>query len=130
MKFNDMSLILNKNLTSTNDNLDSTWSFFRKNVMDLFCSNFNMEIKSSYSISMDDEDLQKNYKIETGRNRLEDLEGEKKDSTFKIISSGEYVAKMETLKREMMQVKLFNFELIKFFKKKIRNGKSKTKLAL
>ena len=102
-----MSFILNKNLISTNDNLDSTWSFFRKNIMDLFCSNVNMEIKSSYSISMDDEDLQKNYKIETGRNRLEDLESDKKDSTFKIISSGEYVAKMETLKREMMQVKFF-----------------------
>jgi len=99
-----MSLILNKNLTVANDNLDLTWSNFKKNLMDLFCSNFNMEIKSSYSISMDDEDLHKNYKIETGRNRLEDLEGEKRDSTFKIISSGEYVAKMETLKREMMQV--------------------------
>jgi len=83
--------------------------------MDLFCSNVNMEIKSSYSISMDDEDLQKNYKIETGRNRLEDLESDKKDSTFKIISSGEYVAKMETLKREMMQVKFF----YKFFFKQI-----------
>ncbi len=99
-----MSLILNKNISIANDNLDNTWSFFRKNIMDLFCSNFNMEIKSSYSISMDDEELQKNYKIETGRNRLEDLQGEKRDSTFKIISSGEYVAKMEILKREMMQV--------------------------
>ena len=107
-----MSLVLNKNLSNINDNLDSNWSFFRKNLMDLFCSNFNMEVETSYSISMDDEELHKNYKIEQGRNRLEDLEGEKKDSTFKIISSGEYVAKMEILKREMMQVNknfIFNF---------------------
>jgi hypothetical protein len=97
-------LILSKNLDNTNDNIDANWTFFRKNLMDLFCGNFNMEIKSSYSISMDDEDLHKNYKIELGRNRLEDLEKDKKDSTFKIISSGEYVAKMEVLKREMMQV--------------------------
>jgi hypothetical protein len=91
--------------------MEINWSFLRKNLMDLFCSNFNMEIKSSYSISMDDEDLHKNYKIELGRNRLEDLEKDKKDSTFKIISSGEYVAKMEVLKREMMQVFIIKYYL-------------------
>jgi hypothetical protein len=97
------SLIINKTFNST-DNYDTHWSGFRKNLMDLFCSNFNMEVKSVYSFSLDEEDLQKNYKIETGRCRLEELENDKnKGSNFNIISSGEYVAKMEILKREMLQ---------------------------
>ena len=59
-----------------------------------------MEVKSVYTFSLDEEDLQKNYKIESWR--LEELENDKKNN-FNIISSGEYVAKMEILKREMLQ---------------------------
>jgi hypothetical protein len=94
------SLIVNKNFNLT-DSSDTHWICLRKNLMDLFCSNFNMEVKSIYSFTIDEEDLQKNYKIETGRCRLEELENDKKG--FNILSSGEYVAKMEVLKREMLQ---------------------------
>jgi hypothetical protein len=93
------SLIVGKNFNTT-DGLDTHWSGLKKNLMELFCSNFNMEVKSIYSFTLDEEDLQKNYKIESGRCRLEELE---KDKNFNIISSGEYVAKMEVLKREMLQ---------------------------
>jgi hypothetical protein len=101
-KFISFSLIVNKNF-NVNDSIDINWSLIRKNLMDLFCNNFNMEVKSIYSISLDEDDLQKNYKIEQGRNRLEEIEGDKKGNKFNIISSGEHVAKMEVLKREMLQ---------------------------
>jgi hypothetical protein len=94
------SLIVNKSY-KINDSIDTHWSTIRKSLMDLFCNNFNMEVKSVYSFTLDEEDLQKNYKIESGRCRLEELEKEKRN--FNIISSGEYVAKMEILKREMLQ---------------------------
>jgi hypothetical protein len=100
-KYLSFSLIVNRNFNA-NDSLDSSWSFLRKNLMDLFCSNSNMQVKSIYSISMDDEDLQKNYKIDQGRNRLEEIEGDKK-GMFNILSSGEFIAKVEVLKREMLQ---------------------------
>ena len=100
-KFLSYSLIVNKNF-NTNDSLDVNWISIRKNLMDLFCNNFNMEVKSVYTINFDEEDL-KNYKIDQGRNRLEEIEGDKTNSKFNVISSGEYVAKMEVLKREMLQ---------------------------
>jgi hypothetical protein len=100
-KYLSFSLIVNKNF-NVNDSLDSNWSSLRKNLMDLFCSNSNMQVKSIYSISMDDEELQKNYKIDQGRNRLEEIEGDKK-GMFNILSSGEFIAKVEVLKREMLQ---------------------------
>ena len=100
-KFLSYSLIVNKNF-NTNDSIDVNWVSIKKNLMDLFCNNFNMEVKSVYTINFEEEDL-KNYKIEQGRNRLEEIEGEKNNSKFNVISSGEYVAKMEILKREMLQ---------------------------
>lgn len=100
---------MNKNF-NVNDSLDINWTSMRKNLMDLFCNNFNMEVKSLYSFNLEEEDLQKNYKIESGRTRLEELEGDKK-SHF-VISSGEYVSKMEVLKREMLQViEIYNIEM-------------------
>lgn len=107
MKYLNFSLIINKHFTN-NDSIDVNWTTIRKNLMDLFCNNFNMEVKSAYSFTLDEEDLQKNYKIESGRCRLEELEKGEKDSRFNIISSGEYVAKMEILKKEMLQVKSFH----------------------
>ena len=101
-KYLSLSLIVNKNF-NVNDSIDVNWSSIRKNLMDLFCNNFNMEVKSVYSFTLDEEELQKNYKIEQGRNRLEEIEGEKSSKMFNIISSGEYVAKMEVLKRELLQ---------------------------
>lgn len=102
LKYISFSLIVNKNF-NVNDSIDINWTGLRKNLLDLFCNNFNMEVKSLYSFTLDEEDLQKNYKIESGRCRLEELENDKKNSKFNIISSGEYVAKMEVLKREMLQ---------------------------
>jgi len=101
LKFLSYSLIVNKNF-NTNDSLELNWTNIKKNLLDLFCNNFNMEVKSVYTINFEEEDL-KNYKIEQGRNRLEEIEGDKKNSKFNVISSGEYVAKMEILKREMLQ---------------------------
>lgn len=101
-KYISYSLIVNKNF-NVNDAIDINWTSIRKNLLDLFCNNFNMEVKSIYSISLDEEELQKNYKIEKGRNRLEEIQGDKTNSQFNIITSGEYVAKMEVLKREMLQ---------------------------
>jgi hypothetical protein len=102
LKFISFSLIVNKNF-NVNDSIDINWASIRKNLMDLFCNNFNMEVKSLYSFSLDEEDLQKNYKIEAGRTRLEELEAEGKKNKFNVVSSGEYVARMEVLKKEMMQ---------------------------
>lgn len=42
------------------------------------------------------------YHIEQGRSRLDELEGGKKKD-YNTISSGEYVAKIDVLKREMFQ---------------------------
>jgi hypothetical protein len=100
-KFLSYSLIVNK-IFNTNDSVEIDWANIKKNLMDLFCNNFNMEVKSVYTINFEEEDL-KNYKIEQGRNRLDEIEGDKKNSKFNVISSGEYVAKMEVLKREMLQ---------------------------
>lgn len=101
-KYLSFSLIVDKNF-NVNDSIDINWTCIRKNLFDLFCNNFNMEVKSVYSFNLEEEDLQKNYKIEQGRNRLEEIEGDKKANKFNIISSGEYVAKMEVLKKEMLQ---------------------------
>ena len=101
LKFLSYSLIVNKNF-NTNDSFELNWTNIKKNLLDMFCNNFNMEVKSVYTINFEEEDL-KNYKIEQGRNRLEEIEGDKKNSKFNVISSGEYVAKMEILKREMLQ---------------------------
>ena len=53
--------------------------------------------------------MQKNYKIEAGRCRLEELEETGRKKKLNVLSSGEYVAKMEVLKREMLQVNKFEY---------------------
>ena len=68
--------------------------------MDLFGNNFNVEIKSLYSFDFADEQ-DKNYKIEKGRQRIDQLETDKKD--YDVVTVGEFVSKMETTKKEMLQ---------------------------
>ena len=104
---------MNSNFAIGNDNMDSNWHVMRKNLMDLFCSNFSLEVRSIYSFNLNEEEgkfqanfkeILKNYKIESGRCRLEELEDSGRKKKLNVLSSGEYVAKMEVLKREMLQV--------------------------
>lgn len=112
-KYLNLSLLMSSNFSINSENMDSNWLFIKKNLMDLFCSNFSLEVRSIYSFNLNEEEgnkyikveLQKNYKIEAGRCRLEELEDNGRKKKLNILSSGEYVAKMEVLKREMLQVK-------------------------
>ena len=93
------SLIVNKDF-NVDDKIEVNWLSLKKNLTDLFCNNFNMEVKSLYSFDFSD-DVKKTYQIEKGRTRIEELESNKND--FDVVTSGEFVKKMEVIKREMMQ---------------------------
>ena len=93
------SLIVNKDF-NVDDKIEVNWLSLKKNLMDLFCNNFNMEVKSLYSFDFSD-DLKKSYQIEKGRSRLDELDQNKND--FDVVTSGQFVSKMEVMKREMMQ---------------------------
>ena len=93
------SLIVNKDF-NVDDKIEVNWLSLKKNLMDLFCNNFNMEVKSLYSFDFSD-DLKKSYQIEKGRSRLDELDQNKND--FDVVTSGQFVTKMEVIKREMMQ---------------------------
>jgi hypothetical protein len=93
------SLIVNQNFNVA-DKIEDNWTCLKKNLMDLFGNNFNVEIKSLYSFDITDEQ-DKNYKIEKGRQRIEELESDKKD--FDVVTVGEFVSKMEITKKEMLQ---------------------------
>ena len=93
------SLIVNKDF-NVDDKIEVNWLSLKKNLMDLFCNNFNMEVKSLYSFDFSD-DLKKSYQIEKGRSRLDELDQNKND--FDVVTSGQFVSKMEVIKREMMQ---------------------------
>ena len=93
------SLIVNKDFNIA-DKIEDNWICLKKNLMDLFGNNFNVEIKSLYSFDFADEQ-DKNYKIEKGRQRIDQLETDKKD--YDVVTVGEFVSKMETTKKEMLQ---------------------------
>lgn len=83
--------------------IEASWAKMKKSLYDLFCRNFNMEVKSAFSPNMnEDEDLQKNYKIESGRTRLDELD--EKKPNYDLMTSGDLVSKMEVLKRDMLHV--------------------------
>lgn len=91
--------------------MENSWSALKKNLIELFCSNQNLIVKSIVSVSMDDDDdLVKNYKIDKGRTRLDELEN--KDKNYNVTTSGEYVAKIEVLKREMFIVRYINLNVL------------------
>lgn len=87
---------------SISDNINDNWAILKQNLINLFCNNSDMIVKSLISVGMDDDDLQQNYKIDKGRTRLDELEKEGKGE-YSVTTSGEYVSKLETLKREMLQ---------------------------
>jgi len=55
-KFLGLSLLMSTNFSLNSDSLDSNWMFIKKNLMDLFCSNFSLEVKSIYSFNLNEED--------------------------------------------------------------------------
>lgn len=59
LKFLNISLIVQQNFEVTEE-LESNWITLKKNMMDLFCNNFNLNVKSEYSVSMNEEDGKKN----------------------------------------------------------------------
>ena len=93
------SLIINKNV-NVEGTMEENWKSLKKNMNDLFCNNFEMKVKSLYSFDFS-ESQDKNYKIEKGRSRIDELE--KGDDDTNAGTVGEIVKKMEIIKKEMLQ---------------------------
>ena len=93
------SLIVNKNV-NTEGTMEENWQSLKKNLNDLFCNNFEMKVKSLYSFDFS-ESQEKNYKIEKGRSRMDELEKGEDDTNAGTV--GEIVKKMEIKKKEMLQ---------------------------
>jgi len=93
------SLIVNKNV-NVEGTMEENWKSLKKNLNDLFCNNFEMKVKSLYSFDFS-ESQDKNYKIEKGRSRLDELEKGEDDTN--AVTVGEIVKKMEIIKKEMLQ---------------------------
>ena len=93
------SLIVNKNF-NVDASMEVNWQSLKKNLMDLFGNNFQMEVKSLYSFDFSDE-IAKTYKIEKGRTRMDQLKDDKSD--FDVVTVGDFVKKMEVIKKEMLQ---------------------------
>ena len=93
------SLIVNKDV-NVEGTMEQNWQSLRKNLNDLFCNNFEMKVKSLYSFDFS-ESQNKNYKIEKGRTRMEELE--KNDDDTNAGTVGEIVKKLEVKKKEMLQ---------------------------
>jgi hypothetical protein len=107
------SLIIKDNNPDNFENgLEESWKSMKDNLLSLFCSNQDLVVKSLVSVSMDDEEDLKSYKIDKGRTRLEELESKEK-SGYNITTSREYVAKLEVLKREMFIVSKLKFKKFK-----------------
>lgn len=81
--------------------VEQSWENLKKNLIEVFCKNDNLIIKSLIEVSMDEEEdiLKKDYKIDKGRTRLEELESE--NGKYSVSTSSEYLAKLDVLKREM-----------------------------
>ena len=93
------SLIVNKNV-NVEGTMEENWQSLKKNLNDLFCNNFEMKVKSLYSFDFSESE-EKNYKIEKGRTRIEELEKGEDDTNAGTV--GEIVKKMEVIKKEMLQ---------------------------
>ena len=93
------SLIVNKNV-NVEGTMEENWKSLKKNMNDLFCNNFEMKVKSLYSFDFS-ESQDKNYKIEKGRTRIDELE--KGDDDTNAGTVGEIVKKLEVIKKEMLQ---------------------------
>lgn len=83
------------------DSIEDNWTLLKKNLINHFCTDKDLVVKSLFAVSMDDDYLQSNYKIDKGRSRLEELEKESKGE-FNFTTSKEYVQKLEQLKAEMI----------------------------
>ena len=55
LKFLNISLIVQQNF-EVNEDLESNWISLKKNMMDLFCNNFSLEVKSTYSVNINDDE--------------------------------------------------------------------------
>ena len=84
------SLIVNKNVNSE-ATMEENWQMLKKNLNDLFCNNFEMKVKSLYSFDFS-ESQEKNYKIEKGRSRIDELEKNEDDTNAGTV--GEILKKM------------------------------------
>ena len=93
------SLIVNKN-SNVDGTMEENWKSLKKNLNDLFCNNFEMKVKSLYNFDFS-ETQDKNYKIEKGRTRIDELEKDGDDTNVGTV--GEIVKKMEIIKKEMLQ---------------------------
>ena len=93
------SLIVNKNV-NVEGTMEENWQSLKKNLNDLFCNNFEMKVKSLYSFDFSESE-ERNYKIEKGRTRIEELEKGEDDTNAGTV--GEIVKKMEVIKKEMLQ---------------------------
>ena len=91
------SLIVNKDV-NVEGTMEQNWQSLRKNLNDLFCNNFEMKVKSLYSFDFS-ESQNKNYKIEKGRTRMDELNED--DTNAGTV--GEIVKKLEVKKKEMLQ---------------------------
>jgi len=55
LKFLNISLIVQQNF-EVNEELETNWITLKKNMMDLFCNNFSLEVKSTYSVNINDDE--------------------------------------------------------------------------
>ena len=95
------SFIYNENFV-IKDEIEENWNDIKGNLIKAFCTNDDLIVKSLFTVNMNDDDLQANYKIDIGRTRLEELEKESKGE-FNFTTSKEYVSRLESLKKEMIQ---------------------------
>ena len=93
------SLIVNKDI-NIEGTMEENWQSLKKNLNDLFCNNFEMKVKSLYSFDFS-ESQDKNYKIEKGRSRMDELEKNEDDTN--AGTAGEIVQKLQIKKKEMLQ---------------------------
>ena len=93
------SLIVNKDV-NVEGTMEENWQSLKKNLNGLFCNNFEMKVKSLYSFDFSESE-EKNYKIEKGRTRMDELEKNEDDTNAGTV--GEIVKKMEIKKKEMLQ---------------------------
>ena len=90
------SLIVNKDI-NIEGTMEENWQSLKKNLNDLFCNNFEMKVKSLYSFDFS-ESQDKNYKIEKGRSRMDELEKNEDDTN--AGTAGEIVQKLQIKKKK------------------------------
>lgn len=96
--FLGQSLIYNNNRIS--DDFNENWELLKKNLLLKFSSDDDQIIKSTFSVAMNEDEIENNYKIDIGRSRLDELE-KKYKGEFSFTTTKEYVNKLDSLLIEM-----------------------------